>query len=269
MQRFIFNVIRRFKSQQGFTLIELLVVISIIGLLSSVVLASLNTARDKARIAAGMQFASNLYHTIGDQAGGYWRFDEGSGTTANDSTGNGSTGTISGATYTTDTPSGKGYALFFNGVSNYIDIPVTNLPDFAAATNPGTKGFTMACWFKAAGPPPGSDGYIVFRVGYHEGLAMRASNSVFYGQLWFSDSSAIGPSSININDGKWHHLAMSVNETSKQEMLYVDGRRVSTTSYTKTLKDYGTASYRIGGNGASYMAYGTIDDVMIFAAPYE
>jgi type II secretion system protein G len=53
-----------FRNNKGFTLIELLVVVAIIGILSSVVLASLNTARAKGRDAKRLTEIHQLQNAL-------------------------------------------------------------------------------------------------------------------------------------------------------------------------------------------------------------
>ncbi len=54
------NFISHMTKQKGFTLIELLVVIAIIGILSSIVLASLNSARNKGKDASAKASMSSI-----------------------------------------------------------------------------------------------------------------------------------------------------------------------------------------------------------------
>lgn len=52
------------KNRKGFTLIELLVVIAIIGLLATIVLISLNAARDNAKVVKAQSEVRILYEAI-------------------------------------------------------------------------------------------------------------------------------------------------------------------------------------------------------------
>lgn len=65
---------------------------------------------------------------------GYWNFDEGSGTTAHDTSGIGLNGAILGATWTTGV---SGSALLFDGVNDCVDLPDNNFK---------FQTFSISCW---------------------------------------------------------------------------------------------------------------------------
>lgn len=72
---------------------------------------------------------------------GCWKFDEGTGITAYDNSGNGNTGTLVNGPQWVDGDAGK--ALSFDGIDDYIQVPDSNSLDV-------TDALTIAMWFKPA-----------------------------------------------------------------------------------------------------------------------
>jgi prepilin-type N-terminal cleavage/methylation domain-containing protein len=108
--------------KRGFTLLELLLVIAIISLLTSVIIPSLNDARERAQIAAGKGFSQTLKNTLGDELVGEWTFDG----SIDDTSGNVPDSVFYGAPENYQ-DGVFGTALEFNGVDQYITVSPSTL----------------------------------------------------------------------------------------------------------------------------------------------
>ena len=140
---------------------------------------------------------------------GWWRFDEGTGTTASDTSGKHNHGTLQGGPKWV---AGKiGGALEFNGTDSMIDIPYS--PDMTPST-----GTTMAAWVF---PTDTTRSCIV---GQFEGYGMALMTglqlkSVIWGADWIL-------SDVTIPMQEWSHVAMTWDVTGSERMIFLNGERV-------------------------------------------
>ena len=200
---------------------------------------------------------------------GYWTFNEGSGTTAADSSGNGLTATLSnGVTWTTGAVGG---AISANGVNQYVTIPSINLT--------GTSAASVAMWVNRTYTNGAGDVLLEFSNNFN------STNDAFG---FFPEGAAdCGVAAIEIGlkgnngydikcyaqptSGVWHHLAVVYDYTQSAASsitFYVDG--LAQTALSQPFSSNNTAKfgnfpvYLFSRGGSSSFSAGQMGDLQIY-----
>lgn len=242
----------------GFTLLELLVVVGLIAVVSGIVVAVLNQARQRADMAAAAQFEQSIGKALladfDSPVIGVWDMgiNAAGGSVVLDTASGNNLSVLGNASWdTVDTPLESGAAiscptdnincLFINGRK------LKNLPELGAANRPNV---TLMTWFKIDALP--SAQYIrVIQFGPNYIFA-RVMPS---GQLWVLAGTDPGFAAIDlrydtIKPGRWYHLAISYDGVSAR--LFVNGRLEAVDENVASVTFAPLTSHVYVGQGQAY-----------------
>jgi formylmethanofuran dehydrogenase subunit C len=199
---------------------------------------------------------------------GYWKFDEGVGTVAKDSSGNGNDGTLTnGPIWSSTVPTTRFYnpkSLSFDGVNDYVPLPEADVLRL------GTKSFTISAWFKT-----GASGLFQSIIVSDNGvsgagwfLRIDNTNKVFGYLVSVGRSILSVASTQTVTDGSWHFVTWTRNAGAQTHAMYVDGVLSGGPSSDGAFDVTSNAGVyaSIGRAGAFNGQYfnGLIDDVRIY-----
>jgi len=149
---------------------------------------------------------------------GYWKFDEGSGTTAYDSAGSNNGTLVNGPVWTTSQING---ALSFDGVNDYVQVPYSSALSV-------TSTFTFAFWiyvdanFTLGGCIISKDGTGDTTGAYNVYASYGGPHNIGYETNNKSPDLYTGPNSLS--PGVWNHVAITFNNSASPKMrIYIDG----------------------------------------------
>ena len=206
---------------------------------------------------------NSLAATVNAGLGGYWKFDEGTGTTTADASGNGHVATLqSSATWTT----GKigSHALSLNGTP-------TSFADVASSVVNTAQSFSVAAWvnlnslsgFQTIVSLDGSSVSAFF-------LQLKGDTGTFAFTRLANDSTSsattFASATIAPTIGTWYHLVGVYDASAKTLSLYVNGSLQQTISYTSGWQGFGDTIIgrgKYGGNPVDFVN-GSIDEVHIY-----
>jgi RHS repeat-associated protein len=202
--------------------------------------------------------ANEVYTAFGEanrpQLAARWTFDEGSGTTLYDSSGNGNHGTISGATRV----AGKqGKALRFDGIDDLVSVAtMAGIP-----TNDQT--FSITAWIKPETMKEGGIvGWGVFTsLGRATGLKLSVGGLI---DTWGLDDLDVPTSTLT---GGWHHVAVTFDGIYRMHTIYLDGAPIAY-EVPSTTHNAQSTNLKIGRTtdrmGVNEFFKGAIDEVAIW-----
>jgi hypothetical protein len=187
---------------------------------------------------------------------GAYAFDEGTGTTALDSSGTGNGGTLSNAAWTTAGVFGS--ALSFNGSNAWVSIADSASLDL-------TTSMTLEAWVRPSSIT--SDWRTIILKERPSGLAyaLYAADGASrppagYVSVNGTDAAAVAPTTLPLNT--WTHVAMTYNGATLR--LYVNGQLVGSRATTGSAP-VSASPLRIGGNAVwGEWFSGSIDEVRIY-----
>ena len=224
----------------------------------------LTSAEQVRQLRVCIEVLRSMFPASPTDAVAYWPFNEGTGNTAADVSGNALAGTLQGgATWGPGRVGAK--ALSFDGVDDYVQVG-------AAAKLKMTDFLSISAWIYPKGPGSSANegGVIVNKEGEYEvarfsdGTIRWAFANANPGWVW-TDTRHVAP--LN----QWTHLAIVYDRGAVT--TYANGRSMHTYAGSGPVADIDTASndFRIGGRqtGASQFFHGIIDEVRVFNRPLK
>ena len=143
---------------------------------------------------------------------GYWKFAEGTGTSAADSSGLAHTATLSGgATWTSDC-TGNNNALLTNGTGG--------IAKTVAAFDPPSVG-TVAFWMRSTGAPAGIGRILGVGADWE---IRQGSDGIVISDLSGDGDTTVGTVTPLTEVGRWYHFAATFDSSNKSYAIYVDGQ---------------------------------------------
>lgn len=187
---------------------------------------------------------------------GYWKMDEGTGTSASDSSGNGNNGVWSGSGTHYVTGKIGAYAGQFNGTDDSVDLgnPNALMPSYVS----------ISAWFKTTGT--GAELVRKRLYGYSLELIPGDQTTPVGGvTFWIYNSTGVQYAALpsqTYNNGQWHQ-AVGVYDGSAVT-LYIDGAHIATQNAGTIY--YGLGSISLGKDGDYNGGFfnGSLDDVRIY-----